>query len=416
MISLQRLFEDVDITSVPKKYKKRLTRKCKIFEGFEATIPEMPYPKLGTEKLEEDLDEVRRCVKDPSLSEKFLELSDRDSEDIFKKFLGKEEFDWSSIDDMLKEFDSIMLRQKFKYDRPRPFEYFKDRGEDIKTAEAGSPSYPSGHTAFAYLISNYLSELFPEKAMQLQTIAEMIAQSRIENGVHFPSDISAGRFLGEQAANFLLKESSLNENCISRQNQKIFVKFLRKRALKSRSSFKKSQAISFFTEDMASFLKECTGISIAECKSASESFIEGYPIEYCTKEVEIKRLLEGMTHIFFVKQESFSDFARLNKILESHSKIRSDHRSTLSGVSYAPANKIVEYAPKVCDIRDKPFLKLATMSWLAPFEKGNKKITNLVFLKETNFNFDIANQIIMDELDYMLENFYHENKVEKLIL
>ena len=56
------------------------------------------------------------------------------------------------------------------------------------------------------------------------------------------------------------------------------------------------------------------------------------------------------------------------------------------------------------------------MSWLAPFEKGNKKITNLVFLKETNFNFDIANQIIMDELDYMLENFYHENRVEKLIL
>ena len=225
MISLQRLFEDVDITSVPKKYKKRLTRKCKIFEGFEATIPEMPYPELGTENFEEDLDEVRRCVKDPSLSEKFLELSDRDSEDIFKKFLGKEEFDWSSIDDMLKEFDSIMLRQKFKYDRPRPFEYFKDRGEDIKTAEAGSPSYPSGHTAFAYLISNYLSELFPEKAMQLQTIAEMIAQSRIENGVHFPSDISAGRFLGEQAANFLLKESSLNENCISRQIKRFLLNF-----------------------------------------------------------------------------------------------------------------------------------------------------------------------------------------------
>jgi len=35
MISLQRLFEDVDISSVPKKYKKRMSKKCKIFKGFE---------------------------------------------------------------------------------------------------------------------------------------------------------------------------------------------------------------------------------------------------------------------------------------------------------------------------------------------------------------------------------------------
>ena len=46
---------------------------------------------------------------------------------------------------------------------------------------------------------------------------------------------------------------------------------------------------------------------------------------------------------------------------------------------------------------------------------GNSKITNLVLLKETNFNFDITNQIITDELDFLLENFYAENKMEKIL-
>ena len=126
-------------------------------------------------------------------------------------------------------------------------------------------------------------------------------------------------------------------------------------------------------------------------------------------------MLEGMLHIFFAKQVDFSDFSKLNRILESKSEIRSDNMTTLSGLSYAPVNKIVEYAPKACKIKNKPFLKLASISWIAPFKNGNNKITNLTFLKETNFNFDITNQIIADELDFILESFYLENKMEKIL-
>jgi hypothetical protein len=415
MISLQRLFEDVNFNSVPKKYKKRMTRKCKIFKGFEEEIPELFYPELGTEKFEEDLGEVRRCVKNPSLTDKFLKISDKDSEEVFKKFLKDEDIDWDELDKVFKEFDGIMLRQKFKYDRKRPFVYFKDRGENIETESAHSPSFPSGHTAFAYLISSYFSNLFPEKAMQLQTIAEMIAQSRIENGVHFPSDIDAGRFLGEQAADFLTRKSSLDENFINRSNQKVFIKFLRKRALALRPTFSKKESLKYFVNDVSFFLNESTGAREEECQKASESFLEGYPIHICTDNKEIHRMLEGMLHIFFAKQEDFSDFSKLNRILESKSEIRNDNITTMSGFSHAPANKIVEYAPRACKIKDKPFLKLASISWIAPFKSGNRKITNLTFLKETNFNFDITNQIIADELDFILENFYAENKMEKIL-
>ena len=109
MISLQPFFKDADINSVPKKYKKRISRKCKIFKGFEASLPELSYPEIDTERFEADLNEVRRCVKDPSLTKKFLKLSDRSAEDVFKKFLKDEEVDWSSMSDIFKEFESIEI-------------------------------------------------------------------------------------------------------------------------------------------------------------------------------------------------------------------------------------------------------------------------------------------------------------------
>ena len=415
MISLQRLFEDVDISSVPKKYKKRMSRKCKIFKGFEETIPELSYPKIDTDRFEEDLSEVRRCVKNSSLSEKFLKLTDRDSEDVFKKFLKDEDIDWSELDPMLKEFDGVMLRMKFKYDRKRPFEYFKERGEDIKTEEAHSPSFPSGHTAFAYLMCDYLSDMFPEKSMQLQTIAEMIAQSRIENGVHFPTDIAAGRFLGEQAAKFVLEKESINEGFSSRDHQKTFVRFLRKKACKVRKGFNKNEALKFFVNDIATFINECTHKKFDICYEASRSLVEGHSLNSCTKDEEIKRLIEGMIYVFFSKQDKFSEIVKLNQVLELKCEIRKVDKVTLSGLSYAPVEKIQEYATKVCKLNNKPFLKLATVSWIAPFSRGNRKITNLVFLKETNFDFDITNQILTDDLDYMLESFYVQDRAKTIL-
>ena len=43
------------------------------------------------------------------------------------------------------------------------------------------------------------------------------------------------------------------------------------------------------------------------------------------------------------------------------------------------------------------------------------KITNLVFLKETNFDFDITNQILTDDLDYMLESFYVQDRAKTIL-
>ena len=62
---------------------------------------------------------------------------------------------------------------------------------------ARTPSYPSGHTAQAFYTAHTLSEMYPELQANLFEVAQMIADSRIDFGVHFPSDNDGGKMLAD---------------------------------------------------------------------------------------------------------------------------------------------------------------------------------------------------------------------------
>ena len=62
---------------------------------------------------------------------------------------------------------------------------------------AQTPSYPSGHTAQAFWVAHNLSDMFPELEREFFRLAQMIADSRIDRGVHFPSDNRAGKALAD---------------------------------------------------------------------------------------------------------------------------------------------------------------------------------------------------------------------------
>lgn len=55
-------------------------------------------------------------------------------------------------------------------------------------------SYPSGHTTAGYLLGLAFAEMVPERRDALLARAESFARSRLICGVHYPSDIVAGRF------------------------------------------------------------------------------------------------------------------------------------------------------------------------------------------------------------------------------
>jgi len=67
-----------------------------------------------------------------------------------------------------------------------------------------SPSYPSEHAAAAGAAAAVLSYLFPGDAQTFAGQAQECGESRLNAGVQFPSDVSAGMELGRRVAEIVI--------------------------------------------------------------------------------------------------------------------------------------------------------------------------------------------------------------------
>ena len=101
-----------------------------------------------------------------------------------------------------KEISPTVIELKKLFNRERPSVVAKSFnidwvGDDDQMSTTNSPSYPSGHTAQAYWIAYHLSDDFPVFSSHFFSLAERVAQSRVDRGVHFPSDLDGGRQLAK---------------------------------------------------------------------------------------------------------------------------------------------------------------------------------------------------------------------------
>lgn len=71
-----------------------------------------------------------------------------------------------------------------------------------------SYSYPSGHTVAGIVWATLLSEIFPEKRDALMARGKRIGDDRVLAGMHYPTDVIAGRKLGEEIARRLLADQA----------------------------------------------------------------------------------------------------------------------------------------------------------------------------------------------------------------
>jgi acid phosphatase (class A) len=95
---------------------------------------------------------------------------------------------------------------KERFRRRRPYE-IESRLDPCIGDVQGDLSYPSGHATYGYVMAYLLSELVPERREALSKRADEFARQRMVCGVHFRSDLEAGR-AGARALIGMLHESA----------------------------------------------------------------------------------------------------------------------------------------------------------------------------------------------------------------
>jgi acid phosphatase (class A) len=103
-----------------------------------------------------------------------------------------------------------ILAAKNAWSRPRPYQ--RDGRVITCVPKPRSSSYPSGHSADSALWAAILSAAFPEKAARFEAIVEETMWSRIIGGVHYPTDVQAGRQLGRAIAAKMLASPALQSD------------------------------------------------------------------------------------------------------------------------------------------------------------------------------------------------------------
>ena len=88
----------------------------------------------------------------------------------------------------------MIQNAKGAFARPRPFATDPALQPCIERPTNGS--YPSGHAAWAEMTGLILANMFPDRKTAIMDRAEEIAWHRVVGGVHYPTDIAAGRESG----------------------------------------------------------------------------------------------------------------------------------------------------------------------------------------------------------------------------
>ena len=178
-------------------------------EQIESQIP--PPPQESRQEIEK----VIKQYYDRYNSDELQFDLDENPDDLFVALLARHNIENTGkyIRDLNKRIIPTIKQYKKHFQRRRPSTVAQSmdiqwEGDEWIMDSTNSESYPSGHTCQAYYVAHHLSRIYPDLREELTELAEQIAQSRIDRGVHFPSDLEGGRLLAQQ-----LFDSEINGGC-----------------------------------------------------------------------------------------------------------------------------------------------------------------------------------------------------------
>jgi acid phosphatase (class A) len=171
-----------------------------------------PPPEPGTAEYAADMATVRAAFKNRTSAEEARAMAEEDTLGItnFAPAIGAFVVPgrFPKTEALLKkaigEAAQAAKAPKNHWQRQRPCQLDKDL--NLGPPETGF-SYPSGHSTQGTVYALILAEIFPDKKDAILAIGRQIGWDRVIIAKHFPTDIQAGRVLG-QAIFYELEKSA----------------------------------------------------------------------------------------------------------------------------------------------------------------------------------------------------------------
>jgi len=418
---LQDLFEETKNHGIRKKDKKRMARSCKYIKNYKL-LPELKCPDPTSKLHKQDVEELLSYYHNPTLPEKFLTKSHESVKKLFKDYCKDNNLkpSWKQIDDYKKDVSTIISHLKYRHNRPRPKEFLGEEYDEI--SDMFNPSFPSGHTASAYFFAEMLSCIYENHRQELKKLARLIGQSRLENGVHFPSDILYGRFIGETLAG-LCKEQGLHKDLIDFELKKNDTKNCKEYLL---NKFKDPEQLKNNITEFIIRSNEIEKINVdyQECINAVDNFLSGYRLEKCSKNKDIMSHLKGIVvahklhpidnpYKMILVHKAF-DKSCLDKGSPGELRFEQGFSST-SGNKYASPEKIIPYLTKINNHKND-YVKHILYEWVHPFNDGNGRSGRIILLCNSDFDFDNVLDFCGDNyISYIVDYINHFKDLNKLL-
>jgi len=180
------------------QFEKYRDKKLNILEVDLPSIELSRPPEDTSHVTRMELDEIEEHTSEAKLPKALIAVADKDPIKLFTATAKKHKLD--PLEDkaelVSQDWNTIAFYFKDRFKRRRPYEVQKEYDLSFpvnRTSSSESPSYPSGHALMGYGLAEFYKEQYPYLNEEWDNIADVIAHSRIQMGVHYPSDIKASK-------------------------------------------------------------------------------------------------------------------------------------------------------------------------------------------------------------------------------
>lgn len=156
------------------------------------------YEDMSPPSHEETLKEIdhinqrRKSLSDED--EQFALESETNVSNMYRKFAREQlglNLPETFFDDVFNQTDSLLYYLKKHHNRARPEQYATANHIPFHgpmTNTAMNPAYPSGHGLDSFTAAHVLKQLKPSHSELINNFTNKIKESRVDAGVHYPSD------------------------------------------------------------------------------------------------------------------------------------------------------------------------------------------------------------------------------------